>query len=56
MKGMTEDEMVGGIINSMDVSWRILWEIVRDWEQDEKEMTEDEMAKWHHQLDVCEFE
>ena len=32
MKGMTEDEMVGGIINSMDVSWRIFWEIVRDWE------------------------
>ena len=29
---MTEDEMVGGIINSMDVSWRIFWEIVRDWE------------------------
>ena len=21
-----------GIINSMDVSWRMLWEIVRDWE------------------------
>ena len=23
----------------------------RDWGQEEKEMTEDEMARWHHQLD-----
>ena len=28
----------------------------RDWGQEEKEMTEDEMAGWHHQLDGCEFE
>ena len=27
----------------------------RDWGQ-EKGMTEDEMAGWHHQLDGCEFE
>ena len=24
--------------------------------QEEKGMTEDEMAGWHHQLDGCEFE
>ena len=24
----------------------------RDWEQEEKGMTEDEMAGWHHQLDA----
>ena len=28
----------------------------RDWGQDEKGMTEDEMAGWHHQLDGHEFE
>ena len=28
----------------------------RDWGQGEKGTTEDEMAGWHHWLDVCEFE
>ena len=28
----------------------------RDWEQEEKGMTEDEMTGWHHQFDGCEFE
>ena len=28
----------------------------RDWEQEEKRTTEDEMAGWHHQLDGHEFE
>ena len=28
----------------------------RDWEQEEKGATEDEMAGWHHQLDGREFE
>ena len=28
----------------------------RDWGQEEKEMTEDEMAGWHHRLDGQEFE
>ena len=28
----------------------------RDWGQEEKGTTEDEMAGWHHWLDVCEFE
>ena len=27
----------------------------RDWEQEEKGMTEDEMAGWHHQLNAHEF-
>ena len=26
------------------------------WGQEEKGMTEDEMAGWHHRLDGCEFE
>ena len=29
---------------------------VRDWRQEEKGTTEDEMAGWHHQLDGHEFE
>ena len=28
----------------------------RDWRQEEKGMTEDEMAGWYHQVDGCEFE
>ena len=28
----------------------------RDWGQEEKGMTEDEIAGWHHRLDGCEFE
>ena len=28
----------------------------RDWGQEEKGMTEDEMAGWHHQLDGHKFE
>ena len=27
----------------------------RDWGQEKKGMTEDEMAGWHHRLDACEF-
>ena len=28
----------------------------RDWGQEEKRKTEDEMAGWHHRLDACESE
>ena len=28
----------------------------RDWRQEEKGTTEDEMAGWHHELDGCESE
>ena len=31
-------------------------DVGRDWGQEEKEMTEDEMAGWHHELDGREFE
>ena len=29
---------------------------MRDWGQEEKGMTEDEMAEWHHRVDGHEFE
>ena len=28
----------------------------KDWEQEEKGMTKDEMVGWHHQFNGCEFE
>ena len=28
----------------------------RDWGQEKKGTTEEEMAGWHHRLDGCEFE
>ena len=31
-------------------------DVGRDWGQDEKGVTEDEMAGWHHGLDECESE
>ena len=39
-------------------SWLILKDsdAGRDWGQEEKGTTEDEMAGWHHLLDGCEFE
>ena len=30
--------------------------MLRNWGQEEKEMTEDEMTGWHHRLDGHEFE
>ena len=39
-------------------SWLIGWDpdARKDWGQEEKGMTEDEMAGWHHWLDEHEFE
>ena len=37
---------------------RLIWkdpDAGKDWGQEEKGMTEDEMAGWHHQLDEHEF-
>ena len=38
-------------------SW-LIWkdpDVGSDWGQEEKEMTEDEMVRWHHQLNGHEF-
>ena len=42
-----------------DVKSLLIWkdpEAGKDWGQEEKGMTEGEMAGWHHHLDGCEFE
>ena len=42
-----------------DVKSRLIWkdpDAGRDWGQEEKGTTEDEMAGWHHRLDGHEFE
>ena len=62
----------GKATHSSILAWRIPWaeesgglqsmgsesdtEAGRDWGQEEKGMTEDEMAGWHHRLDGHEFE
>ena len=42
-----------------DVKSWLIWkdpDVGKDWRQEEKGMTEDEMTGWHHQLDGHEFE
>ena len=53
------DEAETPIIWPSDVkSWLIRKdpEAGKEWKQEEKGMTEDEMVGWHHRLDGCEFE
>ena len=57
--GRTDDEAEAPIIWPPDAkSWLIRKdpEAGKEWRQEEKGMTEDEMVGWHHQLDGCEFE
>ena len=54
--------------NDAEAETPVLWHLMRrvdslektdagrDWGQEEKGPTEDEMAGWHHQLDAHEFE
>ena len=36
--------------------WEKISDAGRDWEQEEKGMTEDGIAAWRHRIDGCEFE
>ena len=48
-------EYFGHLMRRVDLLEKTLM-LGRDWGQEEKGTTEDEMAGWHHRLDGCEFE
>ena len=57
--GRTDVEAETPILWPPDVKNRLIGkdpDAGRDWGQEEKGMTEDEMAGWHHRLDGYEFE
>ena len=57
--GRTDAEAETPILWSLHVKSRLIGkdpDFGRDWGQEEKGMTEDEMVEWHHRLDGCRFE
>ena len=57
--GRTDAEAEALILWLSDAKNWLIWkdpDAGKDWRQDEKGTTEDEMAGWHHQLDGHEFE
>ena len=57
--GRTDDEAETPILWPPDTKSWLIWkdpDAERDWGQEEKGTTEDEMAGWHHRLDGHEFE
>ena len=57
--GRTDAEAETPVFWPLDVKSWLIWkdpDAGRDWGQEEKGTTEDEMAGWHHQLDGHEFE
>ena len=57
--GRTDVEAETPILWPPDAKSWLIWkgpDAGKDWEQEEKGMTEDEMVGWHHQLNGYEFE
>ena len=57
--GRTDAEVETHVLWLPDVKNWLIWkdpDAGKDWRQEEKEMTEDEMVGWHHRLDGHEFE
>ena len=57
--GRTDAKAETPVLWPPDVKSRLIGkdpDIGRDWGQEEKGMTEDKMAGWHHRLDGHEFE
>ena len=57
--GRTDAEAETPILWPPDAKSWLIWknpDAGKDWGQEEKGMTEDEMAKWHHRRDAHEFE
>ena len=56
--GRTGVEAETAILWPPDVKSWLIWkdhDVGKDWRQEEKETTEDEMVRWHHQLNGYEF-
>ena len=56
--GRTDAEAEAPILWSLDPKYQFIGkdpDAERDWGQEEKGTTEDEMAGWHHRLDAHEF-
>ena len=56
--GSTDAEAVAPILWPPDAKSQLIGKDLdagKDWRQEEKEMTEDEMVGWHHRLDGYEF-
>ena len=56
--GRTDDEVEASILWPPDVKNWLIWkdsDARTDWEQEEKGTTENQMAGWHHRLNVHEF-
>ena len=58
LEGRTDAEAKTPILWPPDENWLVGKDpdAEKDWMQEEKGMTEDEMIRWHHQLDGHEFE
>ena len=57
--GRTHAEAETAVLWPPDVKNWLIWKdpnAGKDWRQEEKQMTEDEMVGWHHQLSGHEFE
>ena len=57
--GRTDAEAETPIVWSLDAKNQLIWkdlDVGKDWRQEEKGMTEDEMVGWHHWLKGHEFE
>ena len=57
--GRTDVEAETPILGPPDVKSCLIWKDTdagKDWRQEEKGMTEDEMVGWHHRLNGYEFE
>ena len=57
--GRTDTEAETPVVWSPDVKNRFIWKdpvAGKDWRQEEKGMTEDEMVRWHHRHNGHEFE
>ena len=56
--GRTDAEAEAPILWAPDAKSQLIWkdpDAGKDWRQEEKGTTEDEMVGWHHQLNAQEF-